>query len=158
VLNNIKILSISNDEIGVDMKTTFRSKAGFTLIEVMVVVIIIGILAVAIVPNLTGKTEEARKAQAKSDIRALENALDEYASHNSNYPSTEQGLQALIEKPTGEPEALDWKGPYIKRLSRDPWKNHYQYQNPGTHGNYDVFSMGKDKNSPDDDIGNWNLE
>ena len=131
---------------------------GFTLIEVMVVVVILGILAAVIAPSILDKPNEARISTAKQDIRVLEQALEEYKIHNFDYPTSEQGLQALVEKPTGEPEPKRWKGPYIKKLHQDPWKNPYQYANPGTHGKIDVFSMGKDAGSPEDDIGNWNLD
>lgn len=136
-----------------------QRQSGFTLIEVMVVVVILGILAAVVVPNIVNKPGEARISKAKTDIRAIESALDDYKLDNFDYPSTEQGLKALLTKPTSAPEPKSWKGPYLKNLSQDPWKNDYQYLNPGTHGGaIDVFSTGKDVNSPDDDIGNWNLD
>lgn len=136
---------------------TFK-QAGFTLIEVMVVVIILGILAAVVVPNIMDKPDEARITKAKQDIRALEEALNRYKLDNYDYPSTEQGLDALVNKPTGSPEPRRWKGPYVKKVPNDPWQNAYQYMNPGVHGVIDVFSTGKLVGSPDDDIGNWNLD
>lgn len=133
-------------------------QTGFTLIEVMVVVVILGILAAVVVPNIMNKPEEARVSKAKQDVRALEAALNAYKLDNYNYPSTEQGLQALVKKPSGSPPANHWNGPYIMKLPLDPWHHPYQYMNPGVHGNIDIFSTGKDLNSPDDDIGNWNLD
>lgn len=133
-------------------------QAGFTLIEVMVVVIILGILAAVVVPNIMDKPDEARITKAKQDIRALEEALNRYKLDNYDYPSTEQGLDALVNKPTGSPEPRRWKGPYVKKVPNDPWQNAYQYMNPGVHGVIDVFSTGKLVGSPDDDIGNWNLD
>jgi general secretion pathway protein G len=135
-----------------------NKQSGFTLIEVMVVVVILGILAAVVVPNIMDEPEKARINKAKQDIRALEEALNRYKLDNYDYPSTEQGLKALVEKPTGSPEPKRWKGPYVKKINQDPWQNEYEYLNPGTHGKIDVFSVGKDVGSPDDDIGNWNLD
>lgn len=133
-------------------------QTGFTLIEVMVVVVILGILAAVVVPNIMSKPDEARVSKAKQDVRALEAALNAYKLDNYDYPSTEQGLAALVKKPSGTPEAKHWNGPYVKKVPLDPWHNPYQYMNPGVHGDIDIFSTGKDVNSPDDDIGNWNLD
>jgi len=135
-----------------------RFSRGFTLIEVMVVVIILGILAAVIVPNIVDKPSEARVAKTKQDVRALEEALNRYKLDNYDYPSTEQGLAALVDKPGGTPEPKRWKGPYVKKVPNDPWQNPYQYLNPGVHGVIDVFSTGKDATSTADDIGNWNLD
>jgi len=131
---------------------------GFTLIEVMVVVVILGILAAVVVPNIMDKPGEARVSKAKQDVRALEEALNRYKLDNYDYPSTEQGLDSLVKKPEGTPEPKRWKGPYVKKVPNDPWQNPYQYLNPGVHGDLDVFSTGKDLTSPTDDIGNWNLD
>jgi general secretion pathway protein G len=139
-------------------KLMSNKQSGFTLIEVMVVVVILGILAAVVVPNIMDEPEKARINKAKQDIRALEEALNRYKLDNYDYPSTEQGLKALVEKPTGSPEPKRWKGPYVKKINQDPWQNEYEYLNPGTHGKIDVFSVGKDVGSPDDDIGNWNLD
>ena len=133
-------------------------QTGFTLIEVMVVVVILGILAAVVVPNIMDKPDEARISKAKQDVRALEEALNRYKLDNYDYPSTEQGLAALVQQPSGTPEAKHWKGPYVKKVPNDPWHNPYQYMNPGVHDSLDIFSTGKDVASPDDDIGNWNLD
>jgi len=135
-----------------------KQNRGFTLIEVMVVVVILGILAAVVVPNIMDKPGEARVSKAKQDIRALEEALNRYKLDNYDYPSTEQGLDALVKKPGGSPEPRRWKGPYVKKVPKDPWQGEYQYLNPGVHGITDVFSTGKDIASPADDIGNWNLD
>jgi general secretion pathway protein G len=135
---------------------------GFTLIEIMVVVIIIGLLAAVIVPTVIGKVDEARVVKAKQDIQALETALQMFRLQNSRYPTTEQGLAALVTQPT-DPTIKHWQpGGYIQRISKDPWGNDYQYVYPGAHGKeYDLFSYGAD-GAPggegiDADIGNWNV-
>lgn len=135
-----------------------KQNKGFTLIEVMVVVIILGILASVVIPNIMDEPGKARVGKAKQDVRGLEEALNRYKLDNYDYPSTEQGLAALVTKPGGSPEPRRWKGPYVKKVPKDPWKNEYQYLNPGVHGALDVFSTGKDAGSPSDDIGNWNLD
>ena len=137
-----------------------RRQAGFTLLEVMVVIVILGILASLVVPNLMGNKEKADQQKAVSDIVALENALDMYKLDNSRYPTTEQGLEALVTKPQGEPEPRNYKSDgYIKRLPQDPWGGAYQLMSPGEHGKIDVFSMGLDGEAgTDDDIGNWNMD
>ena len=141
------------------MTKQFQSQKGFTLIEVMVVVAILGLLAAMVVPNLIGRDEEARINKAKQDISALENALDLYRLDNFAYPSTDQGLEALVKKPSGTPEAKRYKqGGYIKKLPTDPWGNSYQYLKPGTHSTTDIYSFGPDQTPSDDDIGNWNLD
>lgn len=137
---------------------TRKQESGFTLIEVMVVVVILGILAAVIVPNIMDEPEKARINKAKQDIRALEEALNRYKLDNFDYPSTEQGLKALVQKPAGSPEPKRWNGPYVKKINKDPWENEYEYLNPGTHGKIDIFSGGKDAGSPEDDIGSWNLD
>ena len=133
-------------------------QTGFTLIEVMVVVVILGILAAVVVPNIMSKPDEARVSKAKQDVRGLEEALNRYKLDNYDYPSTEQGLAALVHQPSGNPEAKHWKGPYVKKVPLDPWHNPYQYMNPGVHGSIDIFSTSKNVASPEDDIGNWNLD
>ncbi len=135
-----------------------KQNKGFTLIEVMVVVIILGILASVVIPNIMDEPGKARVGKAKQDVRGLEEALNRYKLDNYDYPSTEQGLAALVTKPGGSPEPRRWKGPYVKKVPKDPWKNEYQYLNPGVHSALDVFSTGKDVGSPSDDIGNWNLD
>jgi general secretion pathway protein G len=132
---------------------------GFTLIEVMVVVVILSILAAIVVPKIMDRPEQARITKAKSDIRALEAALNLYRLDNMTYPSTDQGLEALVSKPTDSPEPRNWKeGGYLDRLPVDPWQNPYLFLNPGTHGVIDIYSAGPDLQSADDDLGNWNLE
>ncbi len=131
----------------------------FTLIEVMVVVVILSILAAIIVPKIMDRPEQARITKAKSDIRALQAALSIYKLDNFSYPSTDQGLEALTAKPTGQPEAKNWKsGGYIDRLPADPWGNDYLYLSPGSHGDIDIYSAGPNPHSEDDNIGNWNLD
>lgn len=138
---------------------TGKAAKGFTLIEVMVVVVILSILAVFIVPKIMSKPEQARKTQAKQNIRILETALNMYKLDNFQYPSTDQGLEALVTKPSGEPEPKNWnQDGYIERLPKDAWGNPYQYLSPGTHGKIDIFSLGPDGVASEDDIGNWNLE
>lgn len=139
------------------LNTRYIRQQGFTLIEVMVVVIILGILAAVVVPNLVGETDTARINAAKHDIQTLESMLDRYKMDNFQYPTTDQGLEALVEKPNTQPEPKNYKdGGYIKKLPKDPWGNPYEYLNPGVHGQIDIFSKGPDANSPEDDIGNWN--
>lgn len=140
-----------------------RHTHGFTLIEVMVVVVILGILAAIVVPKIMDRPDTARITKARHDIRALESALNLYKLDNFAYPSTDQGLEALVEKPTGSPEPRNWKsGGYLERLPKDPWGNEYQYLQPGVHGELDIFSFGRDGRpggeGSDADIGNWNLE
>ena len=132
--------------------------AGFTLIEVMVVVVILGILAAVLVPKVMDRPDEARKVKASQDIRALEAALNLYKLDNYDYPTTDQGLEALVSAPGIPPEPANWKeGGYIERLPEDPWQQPYQYLSPGTHGSIDIYSTGPDRQPSDDDIGNWNI-
>ncbi len=138
-------------------------QSGFTLIEVMVVIVILGILAAVVVPRIMDRPDTARIAKVKQDIRTLESALNLYKLDNFTYPSTDQGLEALVKKPSGEPEPRNWKeGGYIDRLPKDPWGNEYQYLNPGVHGPIDIYSLGADGQEGGEginaDIGNWNLE
>ncbi len=140
-------------------KTTTARQAGFTLIEILVVVMILGILAAVVVPNIMSRPEEARIAKAKQDVRALETALDLYKLDNFAYPTTDQGLEALVSKPTIPPIPKKYrKDAYLKKVPQDPWGNDYQYLNPGEHGAIDIYSLGPDGVPSDDDIGNWNLE
>lgn len=135
-----------------------RYKAGFTLIELMLVVIIIGALAAMVVPRLAGRSEQVKIAVARTDINAsIAVALDLYELDNGRYPTTEQGLRALMVKPSGFPEAVNWNGPYLKREPKDPWGNLYQYRHPSTREgrDYDLYSLGPDGVESDDDIGNW---
>ena len=133
---------------------------GFTLVEVMVVVVILGILAVLIVPRVIGRTEEARAAAAKHDIATIMQSLKLYHLDNGRYPTNEQGLQALVSRPQSQPAPPNWK-PYLDKLPKDPWGNPYQYLNPGVHGEVDVFSLGADGQpggtGADLDVGSWQL-
>jgi general secretion pathway protein G len=138
-----------------------RSK-GFTLIELMVVLVILGVLAAIIVPKIMDRPDQARIVAAKQDIASLVQALKLYRLDNINYPTTEQGLQALVTKPTIEPIPNNWKsGGYLEKLPADPWGNPYVYLNPGRHGEIDVYSLGADGQpggeGKDADIGNWML-
>jgi general secretion pathway protein G len=149
------------------MQTDLRRHArarGFTLIEIMVVITILGILAALIVPRVVGRTDDARIGAAKQDIASIMQALKLYRLDNGRYPTTEQGLRALIERPGTEPQPANWKqGGYLERSSvpRDPWGKEYQYLSPGLRGEIDVFSFGRDGQSGgegvDADIGSWQL-
>jgi general secretion pathway protein G len=136
---------------------------GFTLIEVMVVVAILGILAAIVIPRIMDRPDEARVIKAKQDIRAMESAFQLYRLDNFAYPTTDQGLEALVSKPSGSPEPKNWKaGGYLERLPKDPWGNEYQFLSPGVRGQIDIFSYGAD-GSPEGegvnaDIGNWGLD
>jgi general secretion pathway protein G len=135
---------------------------GFTLVEIMVVVVIIGILGALVVPKLMGRTGESRVAAAKVDISTLMQALKLYKLDNQRYPTTEQGLVSLTAKPTSGPAANGWKaGGYVEKLPKDPWGNAYQYMAPGIHGEVDLFSLGADGQpggtGEDSDIGSWDI-
>jgi general secretion pathway protein G len=133
---------------------------GFTLVEIMVVIVIIGILAALIVPRVIGRGEEARVVAARHDISALMQALKLYRLDNGRYPSTEQGLQALAARPQTAPPPQNWKQ-YVDKLPRDPWGEPYHYLNPGVRGEIDIFSLGADRqpggSGQDADIGSWDL-
>ena len=135
-----------------------RIQAGFTLIELMVVLVIIGVLAALIVPNVLDRTDDARATAAKTDVNNLVQALKLYRLDNQRYPTAEQGLQALIVKPTTAPVPGNWK-PYLEKLPNDPWGRPYQYLNPGIKGEIDVMSFGADGQSggegKDADVGSW---
>jgi general secretion pathway protein G len=116
---------------------------GFTLIEIMVVLVIIGVMAALVVPRVLGRAEDARKVAAKSDIASIMNALKLYNLDNMRYPTNQQGLDALVTKPTVAPIPSNFKdGGYLDKLPVDPWGNPYQYANPGKHGEVDVYSFG----------------
>jgi general secretion pathway protein G len=136
---------------------TTLCKAGFTLVEIMLVVIIIGALAAMIIPRLSGRGEEAKIKVAKSDIDAnLATALKLYELDNGSYPTTSQGLAALRFKPTTNPVPANWNGPYIEKEPLDPWGRPYIYVSPGEHrSDYDLSSKGKDEASQKDEVNNW---
>lgn len=140
--------------------STPRSAAGLTLIEILIVMVILGIFAGIIVVNVMDRPDQARMVAARNDIAALSNALKLYRLDNGVYPSSEQGLSALVRKPeVGEPPR-NWKtGGYVEKLPKDPWGSEYQYLNPGVHGEVDVFSFGGDGRSGGEgvnaDIGSW---
>lgn len=131
---------------------------GFTLIEVLVVVAILGILAAIVVPRIMDRPDEAKRVAAKADVNAIVQSLKIYRLDNGFYPSTDQGLLALVQRPTTNPQPPNWK-PYLDRLPKDPWGSDYQYLNPGVHGEIDVFSLGADRARGGEgsgaDIGNW---
>jgi general secretion pathway protein G len=136
-----------------------RAARGFTLIEILVVVVILGILAAIVVPRVMERPGEARVTRARQDIQGIVTALSMYKLDNYAYPSTEQGLDALVRKPSGQPDAPNWKGPYLEHAPKDPWGHPYQYAQPGQHGSIDVYSLGADGKPGGDgeaaDVGNW---
>jgi len=145
------------------MKRFIKCDRGFTLIEIMVVLIIIGLLAGIVVPKLMGRTEEAKRIKTAVQIKNLQSALDLYKLDSGVYPSTDQGLQALVEKPAVGEIPNNWKeGGYIDKIPKDPWGNNYVYISPGVHGDYDLYSYGADGEEGGEgrnaDIQSWNLE
>lgn len=139
-----------------------KQQRGFTLIEIMVVVIIIGILAAIVAPNVIGRVDDARVTTARSVISTIESAMKLYRLDNFSYPRTEDGIEALITRPSDQ-TARNWKaGGYLERLPKDPWGTPYQYLNPGNHGTLDIYSFGADGKPGGDgfnaDIGNWDSE
>ena len=135
------------------------SEQGFTLLEIMVVVVIIGLLAAAVVPQLMGNVDRAAIQRAKQDVRQIENSLNLYRLDNFRYPSTTEGLQALVSNP-GEANAPNWRQ-VLKSIPKDPWDQPYHYASPGQHGDFDVFTYGADRQEGGEgvngDIGNWEL-
>jgi len=136
---------------------------GFTMIELMVVIAIIAILSAVAIQSFVGRTDKAMLTKVKHDITTIESALDLYREDNHVYPSTDQGLQALVTQPSGEPEASNWNAEgYLKKLPKDPWGEPYYYLSPGEHGTVDIYSLGHDKRPGgeglDAEIGNWNLD
>jgi general secretion pathway protein G len=144
-------------------RVTRIAQRGFTLIEIMVVVVIIGLLTAAVTTQVWKRVDEARVTRAQQDLKALELALQLYRVDNSRYPTTEQGLAALVQKPTTEPIPHNWKSDgYLTRPPRDPWKNEYVYVSPGENGPYDLYSLGADNREggedTDADISLWDLD
>ena len=137
-----------------------RRASGFTLIEIMVVIVILGVLAALVVPRVMSRPDEARVVAARQDVAAIMQALKLYRLDNQRYPTTEQGLQALVARPSGGPPANNWKQ-YLDRLPTDPWGKPYQFLNPGLRGEIDVFSLGADGapggTGTDADVGSWGL-
>lgn len=143
-----------------DKSIAARRARGFTLIEVLVVVVILAILAAVVVPRMMEHPGEARVVRAKADIQAIVTALNTYKLDNFSYPATEQGLEALVTKPAGAPEAPNWKkGGYLDGVPKDPWGRTYLYLQPGQHGDMDVYTLGSDGKPGGEgeagDIGNW---
>jgi general secretion pathway protein G len=144
-------------------RVTRTLQRGFTLIEIMVVVVIIGLLTAVVTTQVWRRVDDARVSRVKQDIKSLELALQMYRLDNSRFPTTEQGLAALVSEPSTEPRPTSWKpGGYVERLSKDPWKKDYLYVSPGQNGEYDLYSLGADQKEggegADADIGNWNLD
>ena len=147
------------------LKKKKNYQAGFTLIELMVVIIILGILAGLIIPRVMGRPDEARQAKAKIQIESLESALKLYKLDSGNYPTTEQGLKALVEAPTTGELPKNWRqGCYLEKgkVPKDPWDHDFIYLCPGTHGDFDLSSLGKDGEvggeGVDKDINSWEIE
>ncbi|MDX1588854.1 MAG: type II secretion system major pseudopilin GspG [Oleiphilaceae bacterium] len=129
------------------MNTRHKS-SGFTLIEIMVVMVILGLLVALVAPNIMGRGDDARVTTAKAQMRNISNALDMYRLDNSHYPSSEQGLEALVEEPSGFPEPRNWNPDgYLSSVPKDPWGNDYEYVSPGSEGPYDLYSLGADGRS-----------
>ena len=138
-----------------------KKETGFTLIEIMVVVIILGILTAIVAPNIIGRVGDAQISAAKQDIRNIESAFRLYRLDNFNYPSNEQGIKALTTKPVGQ-NTRNWKGPYLNRMPLDPWGNQYLYMHPGLNREIDIYTYGRDGrpggSGDDADIGNWDSQ
>jgi general secretion pathway protein G len=142
------------------IQPSHKKNRGFTLVEIMVVVVIIGILAATILPQFIGTTQEAKVSAAKSQVAELESAVERFYIHMDRYPPTEEGLKVLVDPPAGD-ASKQWRGPYIKQLRNDPWGNPYQYSFPGTHHptSFDIWSRGSDGADGGEgaaaDVGNW---
>ncbi len=134
-----------------------KNQRGFTLIEVLVVVVIMAILAAIIVPRIMSRPEQARIVKAKTDVGSIANAMDMYKLDNGFYPSQDQGIKALVHKPAGDPTPENWNG-YLKRVPTDPWGHAYHYTNPGQHGDIDIWSYGPTNKPGKGEIGNWSIK
>ncbi|WP_194756978.1 type II secretion system major pseudopilin GspG [Aliidiomarina indica] len=141
------------------MTFTQKRQSGFSMIELMVVLVILGILATLVVPQVFSQRDQADRQKAISDLTALENAMEMYRLDNGIYPTTEQGVEALVTPPQMDPRPRNYReGGYIRRLPTDPWGNDYRLLSPGQYGRYDIFSMGPDgQPGTEDDIGTWNM-
>lgn len=142
--------------------STPQVSRGFTLIEIMVVMVILGLLVAVVAPNIMGRSDQAKVTVAETQLTNISKALDIYRLDNSHYPSTQQGLEALQSKPTGSPEPKNWSPDgYMKSIPDDPWSNEFQYVSPGTEGAYDLYSYGSDGQEGGDgdaaDISIWNI-
>nr|WP_201443343.1 type II secretion system major pseudopilin GspG [Marinobacter nitratireducens] len=140
-----------------------NASQGFTLIEIMVVMVILGLLVAIVAPNIMGRSDQAKVTVAETQLSNIANALDLYRLDNSHYPSTQQGLEALVSKPSGSPEPRNWNPDgYLKSVPEDPWGAQYQYVSPGVEGPYDLYSYGSDGVEGGDgdaaDISVWNTE
>ena len=136
-------------------KTTRRTRRGFTLLELLLVLVILGVLAALVVPKFAGRSQQARETAAKSDISSISTAIGAFEIDNGRYPTSEEGLGALAKQPSG---VDSWKGPYLQRqLPNDPWGNPYVYKYPGQQNpcGFDLYSFGPDGREGNDDIGNW---
>lgn len=121
------------------------TQRGFTLIEIMVVMVILGLLVAIVAPNIMGRSDQAKVTIAETQLKNIQSALDLYRLDNSHYPSTQQGLEALVSRPSGSPEPKNWnQDGYLKSVPEDPWGNQFQYVSPGTEGPYDLYSYGAD--------------
>lgn len=146
-----------NTHMPAQAATRRPAQAGFNLIELLIVITIIGVLMGIVVMNF-GATDDAKQTAAKAELRTIELALERYRAHNAHFPSSAQGLKALVEKPSGDPQPAKWaEYGYLKgkEVPKDPWNREYLYLNPGNNGEIDIYSLGKDGRESDDDIGNW---
>jgi len=143
--------------------TDHRRDAGFTLLELMVVVVILSILALVVVPRIIDRPDQARVARVRSDLAVISGAVKLYKLDNFRYPTTEQGLLALVQRPASEPVPANWaQNGYVDRLPKDPWGGEYQYLSPGIHDTFDIFTLGADGvaggSGIDADLGSWSLQ